>query len=73
MIEPTDEMVREFRRVALADGGTIAAGLAAVLAIVERDYEPRRCDDPSWTGQRCTKPRSHDGGHEHRFSGTVWP
>lgn len=37
MIEPTDEMVKEFRHVALADEGGIAGGLAAVLAIVERD------------------------------------
>lgn len=40
MIEPTDEMVREFRRVAITGRGSVADGLAAVLAIVERDVVP---------------------------------
>jgi hypothetical protein len=86
MIKPTEEMIQA-QAVAfsarmgelLAVGGAFdmadpkRAGLAAVLAIVERDYEPRRCDEPSWAGHHCTKPRGHDGGHVHRFSGTVWP
>lgn len=45
MIEPTDEMEDDFARAAMLDGEMhgvtreqIRAGLAAVLAIVERDY-----------------------------------
>jgi hypothetical protein len=87
VIEPTEEMVTAAAEVAEdemirrlgRDLGTIhrddiiRAILAAVLAIVERDYERRRCDDPSWAGHRCTKPQGHPDGHHHRFSGTVWP
>lgn len=40
-IEITPEMVKEFRRVALADGKGIESGLAAALAVVERDHDVR--------------------------------
>lgn len=86
IIEPTDEMKAAFRaaqeaRAAelVAQGAPLGAhdildrGLAAVLAIVERDYEPKRCDDRAWTGHRCTEPRGHGDQHQHKFSGVVWP
>lgn len=51
MIEPTDEMIYAFAgepEITATDAHAITAGLAAVLAIVERDYRvaPRR--KPSW-------------------------
>lgn len=67
MIEPTDEMREVFERAggaaALAGEDGIHAGLAAVLAIVERDNEvrTRRTDDPfgpivdPCTGCGCAK------------------
>jgi hypothetical protein len=74
VIEPTDEMIAAFEQAAERPvGRNSLAGLAAVLAIVERDYEPIRCDKQSWAGHRCTKPRGHENGHYHRFSGVVWP
>jgi hypothetical protein len=39
-IEPTDEMVEAFGQGGLTEDG-IREGLAAVLAIVKRDYRPR--------------------------------
>lgn len=76
MIEPTDEMYEAFELAAWPkpDSETIhiREGLAAVLAIVERDYEPRRCDKRAWAGQVCVKPRGHESGHESR-GGVVWP
>lgn len=38
MIEPTDEMVKAFEALVWYQDGPIRDGLAAVLAIVERDY-----------------------------------
>jgi hypothetical protein len=68
MIEPTDEMLvawRDAMKAAAAEAVRVGAplgrsqeiaraGLAAVLAVVERDYriEPRPPWDPPW---RCTK------------------
>lgn len=85
-IEQTAEMRAAFRAAQecraeelVAQGAPLGVhdildrGLDAVFEIVERDYELRRCDEPSWAGHRCTKPRGHDGGHENRFSGVVWP
>lgn len=40
VIEPTDEMEEAFY-LAGQDGPDVAAGLAAVLAVVERDYDVR--------------------------------
>lgn len=47
MIEPTHEMIREFRRVALTQGEGISAGLTAVFAIVEQDQAAKAEEDPS--------------------------
>lgn len=78
MIEPTDEMIADAAREVGIFGHVLSESqqrkvVAAVLAIIERDYERRRCDNPSWTGHRCTKPQGHPDSHYHRFSGTVWP
>ena len=49
MIEVTEEYVRTFRQVAIVDGAGIAAALAAVLQLVDRDRQatpgPDRCSD----------------------------
>lgn len=52
MIEPTDEMVRAFSDADFSECGNadwedehVRIGLAAVLAIVERDYDVRRRND----------------------------
>lgn len=73
MIEPTDEMRQAFAEAAdakceelvtagvtlatLEEGVIIRAGLAAVLALVERDYtiRPRRTGEAKFKG-----PRDHD-------------
>lgn len=72
MIEPTDEMRRAFYD---EDLGCDTPGcidcfddrLAAVLAIVQRDYDfrPATCDQPK-SGEPdayCELPRGHPGGH----------
>ena len=80
-IEPTDEMINDAWHAFLdkagpdarCDQAALRAAVAEVLAIVERDYEPRRCDDR--TGDRyhrCTKPKRHGGYHGDRFSGAEW-
>lgn len=80
--EKKSELMEEMIQAAIAAAEEQGAHLwrddargvvTAILEIVERDYEPHRCDDPSWAGHRCTKPRGHDSIHEQRFSGTVWP
>lgn len=80
MIEPTDEMKRAFREAQerranelVAEGAPLGAhdildqGLAAVLAIVERDYEVRipLCDTsaPDEDLAFCEMPRGHKGQH----------
>jgi len=86
VIEPTDEMVTAWRdamakaaRDAVQRGAPLSstreiarAGLAAVLAIVERDYaiRPRRSpptEDPrcgvSRHGRKCELPPGHWGNH----------
>lgn len=77
MIEVTAEMLNAYEDSAEQVAGErvrcYGAGLAAVLAIVERDYEPIHCNAAAWSLHRCTKPRGHDGGHQHRWSGVVWP
>jgi len=74
MIELTEEMKDAARQ---RMGGTLdpwmTAAIKDVLAIVDRNYEPRRCDEASWAGHRCTKPQGHPDSHYHRFSGAVWP
>jgi hypothetical protein len=76
VIEPTDEMVKEFRRRALAEGGGIEAGLAAVLAVVERDLAGP-CPESFHIGLlaatrplRCNLRAGHAGDHEN--GGTRW-
>lgn len=99
MIEPTDEMVHAFMRgYADADDGSSdvilnrtaeRAGLAAVLALVERDYVMRfrpcgvvfvekRPDH--WPQSPCAKPRGHENGpdtdwkrREHSNGTFKWP
>lgn len=74
VIELTDEMIEAFESAACrAVGSNSLSGLKAVLAIVERDYEPIRCDELNAAGHRCTRPRGHDERHYHRHTGTVWP
>jgi hypothetical protein len=60
VIEPTEEMVRAF---AVAD--SIEGGLAAVLAIVERDYMLiPRCPNELVPGIRCLRVGHTRGDHE---------
>lgn len=47
--------------------------MKAALAVVEREYEPIRCDQAMGLYRRCTNPRGHDGDHYSRFSETTWP
>lgn len=74
MIEPTDETRETFARAMEADDGTaeggeraLLSGLAAVLALVERDYDvqPATCDvmNRGAPGAYCELPRGHDGKH----------
>lgn len=64
-IEPTDEMIVAFEQAADdvgITGGNTRAGIAAVLALVERDHLVlRRHSDPCGND-----PRSHAGG-QHMF------
>lgn len=81
MIEPTDEMVQAFRHAFneeaakmaatapdFIEGGVITkAGLAAVLAIVERDWDVRKplClqSNPHDWSAPCELWDGHDGEH----------
>lgn len=68
MIEPTDEMIEAFNRGKSAGGmGTGTAGpgpgIAAVLAIVERDYDLRPRPDA-----RCARPGCGHTAGQHRDS-----
>jgi hypothetical protein len=65
VIEPTDEM-----EDAMVYGGSTRERLAAVLAIVERDYDvaervQTRCDagGPRWA--HCQRGPEHPGQHAH--------
>ena len=74
MIEITEEMREAFARKYEADDGTaeggeraLLSGLAAVLAIVERDYSlrPATCEamqENDWA-VICELPRGHKGKH----------
>jgi hypothetical protein len=64
VIELTDEMMRAFRSK-VADGDGYREGLAAVLAIVERDYSVfAHCEEPHPTEDTvCELARGHKGGH----------
>lgn len=70
MIEPTDEMVTAFMRAAHAEPVYIAgqevpnvrAGLAAVLAVIEREYVVQ-CGAPGLNGARCQMEPGHAGAH----------
>jgi hypothetical protein len=74
-IKPTDEMVRAFMRAyADADDGSSQvilsdaaekAGIAAVLAVVERDYRTVRiCGAELGTSMRCERAEHDEGEHE---------
>ena len=79
MIEPTDEMIDAFRRAfnqkatdlaatgaSFLEGADITrAGLAAVLAIVERDHEVRPyCNEALAPGIVCKRMKHNDdAGH----------
>lgn len=83
MIEPTDEMVEAYRagqrqvleRITATGGAydldeVTRAGLAAVLAIVERDYEVlcgavRPLDDSGIGALTCNGRLGHTGNHVH--------
>lgn len=77
MIEPTEEMVEAFTDGSWekpvwmgADFPNVRDGLAAVLAVVERDYalvdrksaDRPQCDSQRW-GMRCDLPEGHYGSH----------
>ena len=83
MIEPTDEMRAAFEAAYAAAEPTdglyfkedaviqFDAGLAAVLAIVERDYAIGRlsdCDAPGPDGVRCVR-KPHDDSEYHGWVG----
>ncbi len=78
MIEPTDEMVYAFAgepEITGTDAHAISVGLAAVLAIVERDWNmqprpdgsrlpPSRCGARGFAvGPGCIRRAGHEGGH----------
>jgi hypothetical protein len=78
VIEPTDEMIAAFERDGTGGWGDITdtrAGLAAVLAIVERDYAigPAMCDEPHPTEDLayCELPRGHAEHSGRGHSATV--
>lgn len=72
MIKPTEEMEQAYENAAWESpseiGGlempNIRAGLAAVLAIVERDLP--RCPHVEWgfKVRLCSLPIGHDGAHD---------
>jgi hypothetical protein len=70
VIEPTDEMIYAFvgePEITATDAHAIRIGLAAVLAIVERDFSlrPATCDQrhPTEDLAYCELPRGHGGSH----------
>lgn len=82
MIEATNEMVSEAVNAAGGKGGVLwideaLAVVAAVLAIVERDYvvrprtvvslKPKPCGSSRW-GMPCDRPDGHPGNHLHTES-----
>lgn len=73
MIEPTDEMVEAFVASGVDESEFLLAdtraGLAAVLALVERDYEltpiPPPCGVSGPDGLTCQRNPKHRGHHGH--------
>ena len=82
MIEPTDEMIAAFDRAVdeklsylhRPQAEVLRVGLAAVFALVERNYDVRqaRCDDldPNYQGY-CERLRGHTGQHEAEVTKVV--
>lgn len=66
MIEPTDEMIEAYNEASWDNSQF--SGLAAVLAIVERDYvvRPLRCPNLG-TSFQCMRGAGHDGSHSGRL------
>jgi hypothetical protein len=72
-LQVTDEMVKEFRRRALADGEGIAEGLSAVLAIVEQQLRkqiaadiramPHELGDEGWND---LERRAEEAGYDRQ-------
>jgi hypothetical protein len=70
VIEPTDEMITAFQIAEDAPGvlcGDTRAGLAAVLAIIARDYRlVEMCREELAPGLRCHSAQHLGGEHEAR-------
>jgi hypothetical protein len=78
VIEVTDEMVYAFAaepEITATDAHAISVGLAAVFAIVERDYSigPVMCDEPHPTEDLayCELQRGHAARSGRGHSATV--
>lgn len=69
MIEVTDEMVRAHRNAPIPHGWRgdelVRSQIAAVLAVVERDYRMAQvCTEELTPGLRCTRTVHTRGAHE---------
>jgi hypothetical protein len=75
MIEITDEMMNAYEEAAERSAGhpiqAFGAGLAAVIAVVERDYDvaPKRCSHVFTDGEQCERALGHADNHFVK----IWP